>query len=196
VTTTRRLNRTAVVDAAAAIVDGEGWRSLTMARLAREVGVQGPTLYSHVQSVEALLGMVQVSAHRQLASDLQAAAIGRTGAAALQAMAAALRSYAMEHPGLYDLAMDRVIDRAAVRRAEEPAAAALAAVISSFGAVSSAELQVNCLATLHGVLVLDRGGFYSDGLDGDAVYARAVEMVILLLEAEGRDPQGREGAAR
>jgi AcrR family transcriptional regulator len=184
-TTTRRLNRSAVVDAAALVVDREGWRSLTMARLAREVGVQGPTLYSHVQNVEALLGMVQVEAHRQLASDLQDAAVGRTGAAALRAMATALRAYATGHPGLYDLAMDRVIDRPGVRAAEGPAAAALAAVIESFGAVSSAELQVNCLATLHGVLVLDRGGFYSDVLDGDAVYARAVDMVILLLESEG-----------
>jgi hypothetical protein len=100
-------------------------------------------------------------------------------------MAAAVRAFATEHPGLYDLAMSRVIDRAAVHAAGGPGAAALDAVIDSFGAVSSVELQVNCLATLHGVLALDRGGFYGDVLDSDAVYARAVEMVILLLESEG-----------
>jgi len=183
--TGRRLNRQAVVEAATQRIDADGWRTVTMSDLARELGVQGPTLYSHVESLEALFGMVQVDAHRLLADELLRAAVGRSGAAAFRAMAAALRRFAADHPGLYDLATSEVIDPPAVFVAGEPSSAALAAVIESFGLDSTVELQVNCLASLHGVLVLDRAHFYGDDVDVDAMFDRAVDMVVLWLEHEG-----------
>ena len=183
--TSRRLHRAAVVEAAAQLVDTDGWRSLTMTEVARKLGVQGPTLYGHVDSIEALLGAVQIAAHGQLAQDLQRAAVGRVGAEALRAMARALRSFAREHPGLYELATSELIDRPGVHAAAEPSSAALAAVIGSFGVESTLELQVNCLATLHGVLALDRARFFGEGLDVDHAYERAIDMVVRRLEDEG-----------
>ena len=55
----RRLDRAAVVEAAEVLVDRDGWAFLTMTALAADLGVRGPSLYSHVDSIEALLGLVQ-----------------------------------------------------------------------------------------------------------------------------------------
>ena len=51
---------------------------------------------------------------------------------------------------------------------------------------ASLELQLSCLATLHGVLALDRSGLMTSAVDTTAVYDRAVDLVVLLLEHEGR----------
>jgi AcrR family transcriptional regulator len=179
----RRLSRPTVLDAAEELVDRDGWRALTMTGLAKVLGVRGPTLYGHVDGLEALLGEVQVRAHAELARRLQRAAMGKTGRGAFRSLADVLRSFADDHPGLYDLAMSEAIDLPAVLVASEPSGVALIAVIESFGVPApDRELLMNCLATLHGVIALERAGFFGDAVDVGTVYDRAVDMVVLLLE--------------
>ena len=90
----RGLDQAAVVEAAEALVDRDGWAYLTMTALAAELGVRGPSLYSHVESLEALLGMVQARALAALGDDLQRAAMGRSGADGVRALAGAVRDFA------------------------------------------------------------------------------------------------------
>jgi hypothetical protein len=72
-----------------------------------------------------------------------------------------------------------------VLHASTPASEALSAVIASFRVEeASLELQLSCLAPLHGVLALDRSGLVSS-VDTAAVYDRAVDLVVLMLEHEG-----------
>src|SRR5262245_41881937 len=104
-----------------------------MTALAARLGIRVPSLYSHVASAEAVLGAVQVRAHEVLATRFQRAAMGRTGATAFRALAQVLRGFAAEHGGLYDLALQRPFDPEAIAAASEPSAAALSAVIESFG---------------------------------------------------------------
>jgi TetR/AcrR family tetracycline transcriptional repressor len=49
------LTRDRVVDAALAIMDGEGLEAVTMRRVAREVGVEAMSLYNHVRDKDDLL---------------------------------------------------------------------------------------------------------------------------------------------
>lgn len=176
------LTRAAVLDAAEALVDRDGWRQLTMTALAAKLGIRVPSLYTHVDNVEATLGAVQARAHGTLANRFQRAAMGRTGEDAFRALAQVLRAFAAEHGGLYDLAMHQAIDRPAVVAASEPSGAALVAVIESFGVADpSPDLQMNCLATLHGVIALDRANLFDGTIDLDAAYDRAVTMVVDLL---------------
>ena len=48
------------------------------------------------------------------------------------------------------------------------------------------ELLLTCLAPLHGVLALDRSGAIGDAEQCTAVYRRATDLVIMLLETKGR----------
>src|SRR5438132_8355656 len=52
----RRLTLDAIVDAAAALIDAEGFQALTMRRIAEECGVGVMTLYGYVRTKEEILG--------------------------------------------------------------------------------------------------------------------------------------------
>ncbi len=172
-----------VVEAAEVLVDRDGWAFLTMTALAADLGVRGPSLYSHVDNLESLLGLVQTRALAELGADLQRAVMGRAGADGLRALANAMRSFATEHPGRYELAISAPIDQPALQAAGGTAGEALAAVVASLGAPMSNELAFSCLSMLHGVLVLDHVGLYRGAVvDVDAVYEQATELVVQVVE--------------
>ncbi len=188
------LTRAAIVDVAAALVDRDGFQQLTMTALAKKLGVQGPSLYNHVEGIDAVLADVQVRALAELASGLQRAAVGRTREQAIRAFAAVHYRFAIDHPGLYDLAMSEAIDRERLAAAGEPAGSALTAVIESFGVADpTVDLSLTCLATLHGTIDLIRSGMFTGAVDAAAMYRRAVDLVVLLLQCEAGPPEG-EGA--
>lgn len=113
--------------------------------------------------------------------------MGKSGPQAIRALADILRMFAGDHPGRYDLALSQAIDRERMVDAGEPAAAALTAVIKSFGIVEpTMELQLTCLAALHGVIALERTRLFAGATDTSIVYDRAVNLIILMLETEGR----------
>jgi AcrR family transcriptional regulator len=173
-----------VLRTAAEMVDDGGWRALTMTALAAQLGVRGPTLYSHVENLEGLLSQVQTGALRDLGSELQRAAMGRSGPDGIRSLGAVLRDFALRHPGRYELAMTEPIDQPAMVDAGLNAGGALTAMIRSFGVeMVEYELMFLCLSTLHGVLVLDRAGLFRGvRLDLDETYASAVELVVHLCE--------------
>jgi len=179
----------AVVEAAEEIVDREGSTNLTMRVLASALGVRPPSLYSHVINLKTLLGYVQARALRALGSDLQRAAMGKSGRDGIRALAMALRRFASSHPGRYGLAMSEPIDRVAMVAAGRPAGEALGAVIRSFGLSETPhELSFVCLSTLHGALELDRAGLYRGAqLDVDVAYALAVDLVVHAVERAAKE---------
>jgi hypothetical protein len=140
-----------------------------------------------VASLEELLSLVQNRALAELGVGLQRAAMGRSGSDGVRALASGLRTFATSHPGRYELAMSKPIDRPAMQVASLAAGEAFAAVLASMGVPVSSELAFSCLATLHGVLTLDRAGLYPRAeVDVDAVYAEATELVLHLLEQAAR----------
>jgi AcrR family transcriptional regulator len=189
----RRLDQAAVVGAAELLVDRDGAAQLTMTALAGQLEIRGPSLYSHVANLEALLSLVQTRALAELGSDLQRAAMGRSGPDGVRALASALRTFATHHPGRYDLAMSEPIERPAMQAASIAAGEAFVAVIGSMGLQLSNELAFSCLATLHGVLTLDRAGLYPrTEVDIDAVYAQATELVLHIMEQAARADIGAD----
>ena len=181
------LSSEVVVSEAGAIVDGDGWKQLTMAALARRLGVQGPSLYHHIGSVETLRADVQVRALADLANRLQRAAMGKVGPECFRSLSDELCAYATEHPGLYELSQSKPIDPGRALAASEPARAALTAVIESFGVVDPPmDLLLTCLAPLHGVLALDRSGAIAGAERRTAIYRRVTDLVIMMLESEGK----------
>lgn len=178
-----RLDREQVLVAAEAIVDRDGWRSLTMTALANELGVKVPSLYNHVPNLEALRGELQNRTLRELGQRLNRKAMGRTGETAMRALAESFRHFAQEHPGRYDLAMQAPVDLTEFAAASADAGAALHAVIRSYGIDdSSLELQLGAFSALHGVLVLEHAGFFPPAIDTDRIFELILDVLLLLLE--------------
>jgi AcrR family transcriptional regulator len=182
--TRQRLDREQVLAAAEAIVDRDGWRALTMTALAGELGVKAPSLYNHVPNLEALRGELQNRCLRELGTQLNRKAMGRTGDTAMRAIAKAFRRYAKEHPGRYDLATQAPVDLEGFAAASLDAGAALHAVIRSYGIDDpDLELQLSAFASLHGVVVLDHVGYFPPGVDADQIFEHVLETVLAMFEA-------------
>jgi AcrR family transcriptional regulator len=97
----RGLQRDAVVAAAAALADREGLDSVTLARVATQLGIRSPSLYSHVDGLAGLRRAMSLEAARQLGIRITEAIRDRAGVEALTEIAHAYRRFALEHPGLY-----------------------------------------------------------------------------------------------
>jgi AcrR family transcriptional regulator len=95
------LSSDVIVSEAAALVDETGRDRLTLAELAKRFGVAQPSLYKHVDGVDALHRLLTVKVLREVGDVLRRAATGRAGPDGLQAIAQAYRSYALAHPGCY-----------------------------------------------------------------------------------------------
>ena len=170
------------------LVDRDGWRELTMTKLANELGVKVPSLYNHVPNLEALRGELQDRTLRQLGAALNRKAMGRSGETAMRALAETFRRFANEHPARYDLATQAHADPAGLAEVTADAGAAMAAVVRSYGIDDPTfELQLSVFAALHGVLVLEHAQFFPDYIDTDRVFDHVLETVLRLLEEAAPD---------
>lgn len=178
----RRLDRTAVLTAAEALVDDQGPAALTMTALAAVLGVKVSSLYNHVTSLDALRGELQIRTMRELGVLLRNEAMGKTGERGLRALARALRSFASTHPGRYGLAMSAPHDERAFMEASADAMAAFSAIIASYGIDDvSLDFQVSAFSALHGVIVLDNAGFLNGPLDSDRIFDTVLNTVVGLM---------------
>jgi AcrR family transcriptional regulator len=95
------LDTARVVAQAAAIADSDGLAEVTLARVAQALGVRAPSLYNHVDGLPGMLRLLTLLSLGELTDVMRDAAVGRSGADALRAVAHAYRGYASEHPGRY-----------------------------------------------------------------------------------------------
>jgi AcrR family transcriptional regulator len=91
-----------VIDAACDLADESGMANLTMALLAKQLGVRQPSLYNHVDGMPALLRGIAIQAKHELADVLAWSTMGRSGTDAVRALAGAYREWALQHPGRYE----------------------------------------------------------------------------------------------
>lgn len=172
------LDAEAVVTAAAALADAEGLSELTLARLAAALGIRTPSLYAHVDGLGDLRARLGARGAREMASALQAAAAGRSGAEALRAVATAYRGYAHAHPGSY-AAGQVASDREENQAAGAAVIGVLVAVLTGYGLEGDTALHAirAIRSALHGFVSLEREGGFGIPLSLDDSFATLVEMI-------------------
>ncbi|HJE58118.1 MAG TPA: TetR/AcrR family transcriptional regulator [Nocardiopsis listeri] len=90
-----------VVTEASRLCDEQGYEALSLAALAKRLGVATPSLYKHVPGLDELRRRVALAAVADLTERLSAAAVGLSRGAAVRALFTAFRTYAHDHPGRY-----------------------------------------------------------------------------------------------
>ncbi len=166
-----------VVEAAEQMVDEVGLQQLTLAALAARLGIRQPSLYKHIDSLDALRHRIAVRAKAELADVLGQAAIGRAGADAVAAMSHAYRGWALEHPRRY-----QAVQRAPVPGDVEDEAASdrvvrvVAAVMDGYGLAGDDAIDaIRALrAALHGFVSLETGGGFGLSANIDRSFDRLV----------------------
>lgn len=169
----RGLTQEQVVERAAGLADAEGFESLTLAALAGRLGVRTPSLYNHVDGLPDLRRRLALRGLRELAEHLRDATLARGRDEGLLALAIAYRSFASEHPGLY-----QALQQAPAAGDDERAAAAAAvlepllAVLRSYGMEGDDAIHAarGVRSAVHGFAELERAGGFGIDLDLDESY--------------------------
>lgn len=174
------LNRETVVEAAAALLDAEGPKGVTMAALAKRLGVKSPSLYNHVGGLDELLRALRLRALGELEARLAAAAVGRSGAEALHAVAHAYRGYMKEAPGLYLLTLESTVGGdQELRAAGDRVVQVLTAALRGYDLVGPEAVHaIRFLrSALHGFVVLEGGGGFALDVPTEESFGRLVAML-------------------
>lgn len=182
------LDAESVVDAAAQLADSEGLDKLTLAGLADRLGVRAPSLYAHVDGLADLRARIGARAVAQMTAEVTAAAAGRAGRDALQAVADVYRHFARAHPGMY-AAMQQVPDdpdsdaAAGARRLVE----VFAAVLRGYGLEGDDAIHGVRLvrSTLHGFVTLENEQGFRMPISLEETYRRLIAMLDRGLRGAG-----------
>ncbi|MBD3886482.1 TetR/AcrR family transcriptional regulator [Phormidium tenue FACHB-886] len=93
-----------IVNAAIVLLEREGEASLGVNHVARELGIQPPSIYNHIAGNEALRLAVAVEGYRQVSQFVMQQVVEvEEPLLALKTVAYALRSFAKTHPKLYHM---------------------------------------------------------------------------------------------
>jgi AcrR family transcriptional regulator len=186
------LDSASVVTAAAQLVDSEGLDRLTLARLADRLGVRAPSLYAHVDGLADLRARVGAQGAARMTAAVSAAATGRAGRDALQAVADTYRDFAHAHPGIY-AAMQRAPDDpdSDTAAAGDRLVQVLAAVLRGYGLEGEDAIHGIRLvrSALHGFVTLESDRGFGMPISLEETYRR----LIMMLDRGLRATASRDG---
>lgn len=185
------LDKAGLVTAAANLINAEGPQALSFTRLAGLLGVQSPSLYNHVNGLPELHRELALLNLHLLAERMTRAAIGKSGADAIAALADAHRAHIKANPGVYSLSLRATgaqtqVD-AELAKAEAQVLDVAMTVLAGFGLRGEGALHAarGLRAAAHGFATLEIAGGFGLPLDCDESFRRLVEA---LLRGLGADP--------
>lgn len=171
-----------VIDAACRLADEHGLDNLTLARLATDLGIRSPSLYTYVDGIDGLRRAIKLQATGHLGQRMTEARNGLSGEAALVEMCIAYRHCAKEHPGMYQAIMTATPQPGdeEMLAAQLAAGAPVAAVLGEMGIEGAAVMQAFRLyrAALHGFITLELEAGFGWDLDVDASFRILVEVLL------------------
>lgn len=190
-----RLDKDTVVQTAAALVNREGVAALSLQRLARELGIQTPSLYNHIDGLPGLQRALAVMNARALGDCLSNAAIGKAGVDALRSVAQAYRDYIKAAPGLYTITLRSSGTQPTVdpelQQEEARVLRVALAVVASLGLAGADAVHAVCAlrSVVHGFATLEIAGGFGLPLDCDESFRRLIEVLSEGLQALTRSKQ-------
>ena len=182
------ITQQAVLDAAAKIADTEGLEALTLTKVAAGLGIRTPSLYAHVRGLGDLRRRLALAGVDRLCVELRASTDGKSGRAALDAIADTYRSFALGHPGQYRATLRDPGDDEELRAANQRALDVFLGVLRGLS-IAESDLM-HCYrafwSALHGFNALLATGVMSMPADVATSYARISDifMAYVLLVAD------------
>ena len=176
------LNKEIIVDAAKELIEENGFADFSMRKLADGLEVKTASLYTHIESMEALFTEVGLSVLKQQRDCLLEAIGEKHGDSAVTALAESYRRFALDHTELYRLIMqmpsgnDEVLKEAAAMTAEP-----FMRVLNDYSL--SDECKMHCQrmlrAMMHGFVSEELSGYFSHyPVSADESYRLSVACVI------------------
>jgi len=186
------LDRSKILQTAGELADAHGLDNLTLASLAKALGIRSPSIYNHVEGLPELRHQLAVHALRQLYDRMLHAAAGRARDDAIHAIGRAYVEFAREHPGLYEAALRAPAPgQEELTRISEAIVKLLTDVLEPYGLAGDDAIHaVRALrSVLHGFASLEQKGGFGLPLDLDETFRRMLDIVIAgISRAAGHGP--------
>lgn len=174
------LTASAVTAAAAAIADEHGLEGVTLARVARELGVEPPSLYEHVPGLRGVHLALRLRGFRSLIDLSRKVTVGRSRDQAVVALGNELRAFVTEHPGLYEATVRSAEgDTPEIERSARELLEVYLAVLQGYGLRGKEAIHAlrYLRSTLHGFTSLESAGGFGMPEDINASYRRLLRAV-------------------
>jgi len=179
-----RLDKNAVVQAAAKLVNAEGMEALTLSRLAEELGIQTPSLYNHIEGLTGLQKELAVLNAKNITECMSESAIGKSGRDLFVEVAQAFREYIKSNAGLYMSTLRAAGAQSTpdpnLLREEERGLKVGVALMSSLGL--QGEDAIHGLrafrSVTHGFATLEAAGGFGLPQDCDESFRRLIEALV------------------
>jgi AcrR family transcriptional regulator len=181
------LDRAAVVEAAAKLVDEVGVEQLALFRVAERLGIRTPSLYNHVAGLPGLRHELALYCARELLDYLTRATIGMSHADAILALADAYRAYAKKFPGRYTFTLQ-------APSADDPQMVAVAeeilgviwAVLRPYNLGDQHTIHAirSLRSIVHGFVSLEVVGGFAMPVDLDASFHWLIQLYITGIEKD------------
>lgn len=166
-----------VVEEAESLADAVGLSNVSLVVIAARLDVRVPSLYKHVNGLDALHSLIEVRAKSQLGEAMARSAVGVASADAVDALALAYRAWARKFPGRYEatLAAPKPDDAASVAASERTVQVVFDA-LSGYGLEGDDAVDATraLRAALHGFVALEAAGGFALPHDVERSYLRLV----------------------
>lgn len=96
------INKELIIKKAAGLANEIGFENITLKLIAEEFGIQTPSLYNHIKSLDDLKKRLMLYGWKELEEKLLLAVVGVSGYDALRAMCYAFYEYATTNPGVFN----------------------------------------------------------------------------------------------
>lgn len=185
------LSTARVAEEAESLADEVGLANVSLAVIAARLDVRVPSLYKHVNGLDALHALVEARAKADLGDAMARSAIGVASGDAVDALAATYRAWAKEHPGRYEATLRAPDpDDAASVAASERAVGVVYAALAGYGLGGNDAVDATraLRAALHGFVALEAAGAFGLPVDVDRSFDRLVGALKFALREWGGTP--------
>ena len=176
------LNKEILIEASKELIEENGIAAFSMRALADKLNVKTASLYTHIESMDALFTEVGLSALNDQRTAQLAAIEGKDGDAAVFALAESYRAFAKAHAALYQLIMQMPMGkdetlRAAAAMTAEPSMQVLMGY--PLGEERRMHWQRVLRGVMHGFVSQEASGYFSHfPVDLEESYRLAIQCVI------------------
>jgi AcrR family transcriptional regulator len=176
-----RLDKAAILEAAAALAEETGIHNLTLSRVAARLGIKSPSLYNHIAGLNDLICGLAGLGLKRMGEALRNAAVGKSRKDALRAVAAEFRRFAKANPELYRTVIKLPeLRNGELKESVDELVQILNAILEPYHYKKEDAMHIIRIwkSALHGFVSLESAGFFKNQCDIEESFQRMVSCII------------------
>jgi AcrR family transcriptional regulator len=181
------LDRTIITLAAIELANTDGIDQVSLAALAKKLGVRSPSLYNHFQSLAELKTNIALVGLEKLEQSLIRSVLGKSGSDAIFTFSKQYLAFAKENPGLYEATIQpATYPDPHVQAASERLIELILQLLNSFKLEKTKALHFvrGLRSIVHGFASLDRSGGFQMNFDVEESLLFTVKLLCDGLERQ------------